>query len=324
MELHTVRGQEADIKPNEPIVMEDYELDLDREGEKYAWRDLNLSGHFTEKSKATTILITKTMGLLLMAGFRPILGEGHHDEIVFGYEVPVKSANTPAYHTISLPIRGAMVNPHNFTQLLADIDRTIGFNIANPDKDAPLEDRFEQLDAMLLNKFEPFNDVKNVYTPHGSKVYNANFLNEMEQRFKTSAEAYRQEFPEKAETIGTFKDSVEHGNTDARILIGSHHPSLELAVQTRGFMAKITQAEMLSKPAIGMYVNTRDEDRNYEVDLAEFVSERLANLTKKAVRLNMEQTKRVVPTPEEEELLRKYLPNKKLINELTEDSASEK
>ena len=321
MDLNTIKGNEYVVSPGQEAVGQPFTLDLDRESEKYAWRDLGLEGHYTEKSKATTMLITKTMGLLIMAGFRPILGAGNHDEIIFGYEQPVKSAGHPEYTTISVPIKGSMFNPNSFAALLANIDKTIGFNIKNPDESAPLEDRFAQLDEMLLNRFGPFNDVTSVYQPHGSVVYNAEYLDYMKHKYEAAAQAYVQEHPEEAAEIGTFEDSILHGNTDARILVEGKNPSLNLAIETRGVMSKITQAAMLSKPAISVYVNKREEDRNEDVDLTQFINARLENLSRKASKENMAQTRRAPLSPEEEELLKKYLPNKNLKNELTEGSS---
>ena len=291
MEDRIVSGNFYDnIKPGEEPTPVRYSIDLDRTDENYAWQYLNSTSFrdnakISRRSQFAQLLVTKTIGLLVVAGFRPILREGNHDEIIFGYE-QLNDRGESNFKTISVPISGATIaRPAEFTKLMAQVDEAVGFNVKSQNAEAPLEDRLEQLNEILLEKFKQCNDVDEEFIPRGRNVYSADWLTDMAQKYNQQAQQYVQEHPELDGEVGSFEDSVAHGNTDVRILTGKE-PSFKLAIESRDYVARITQAEMLRKPAIGLYVNKQDEYRNEDTDLREFVGRRLRYLSKLAKQNN--------------------------------------
>ena len=284
------------LGPNGGEIVTKQTMDLDKEDERFAWLCLKNPNYkettqISQKAKCTQLMITKTIGLLIMAGFRPVLGKGNHDEIIFSYETVTENSK-PILKTVSVPVRGMTIaDGKEFTKLMAQVDNIVGFNVDDQKSEAPLEDRLEQLNDILLKRFEACNDVEDdLSLRKEGNVYSANSLREMASKYDMVAQAYAAQHPEEAQELGTFENSVEHGNTDARILIRRKDPSLVSALKTRDFIARVTQAEMLSKPAVGLYVDTRDQNRNEDTDLRQFVDRRLVYFNELAKEQNRAKT----------------------------------
>lgn len=254
--MEKIRGTQFTFPDNDvtkPPIAEPFEEDVDEIHEIF--------GKPNER-------VVKIASLLVMAGARPLLGKGKHDELIFGYEEILENGQSAMKE---FTVTGSLAKDQKeLDKLLFRIDSTFGFNNKKPDGEpASLEDRFIQLeDDLLHERFRGCNDVKEEYRPHVGHEIKADWIASLEQRFNQD---------------GGFSlaDSVAAGNTDARILGNGGQNSLDLAIKTRGFIAKISQAAMLSKPSLAIYVN-KDPYNNSLNDIDEFVDRRLINLSKRA------------------------------------------
>lgn len=250
-------------------------VDLDEEREKFA----------PPQEK-----ITEISALLIMLGARPTpsvnktlytgkhdetittaLYTGKHDEIIFNYERILENGQR-VFDQFNVS-GSRIIDPKEYKQLMWQIDNCFGLPSTKADgTPSSLEDRFTVAETKLLSKFKNHNDVTEEYAPHGSRVYDGQWLEEITHKFKE----------QNPNENFDLTDSVLAGNTDAEML-ASGQGSLDLAIKTRGFIAKVTQAEMMKKPALATYINKQDEYRNENTDLSMFVDRRLAHISKVAL-----------------------------------------